>query len=324
MDSHNYWYGVLAMDFPLSALNRYLAMVNDEEEGDVYLYDSRLQPIAASGEVRPMATMFNNVELAQLAKDFESDTEGGLWLDSRYVNWVRLTNFDGVLIRVHTIEEGVHGKFANITIALMLFWTLFSVMLLGSWLVIRRMVHNMSQLQNTLEWQAWHDPLTRLFNRRALFERALVLAERAKAQGLPYAVIQIDLDHFKNINDRYGHHAGDRVLSHAASLVAGSLRTDDVSGRVGGEEFCVVLPGTTLEDATRIASRIRERINAREILIRQKCSIRISASFGVSSSVEQEEYDFEHLRTRADDRLYRAKENGRNQVCASDEPPASA
>lgn len=182
------------------------------------------------------------------------------------------------------------------------------------------MVHNMSRLQITLEWQAWYDPLTRLFNRRALFDRALALAERAKAQGLPYAVIQIDLDHFKNINDRHGHHIGDRVLSHAASLIAGSLRADDVSGRVGGEEFCVVLPGATLDDATRIASRIRKRINDREILIRQSQSIRISASFGVSSSFEKQEYDFEHLRTCADDRLYCAKQNGRNQVCVSDEP----
>lgn len=132
VDSRNYWYGVLVMDFLLSALNRYLATVNDEEEGNVYLYDSCLQPIAASGKMRPVAEMFNNVELAQLAKDFEGDTEGGLRLDSRYVNWVRLTNFDGVLIRVHTLEEGVHGKFGNITIALMLFWSLFSTMLLGS------------------------------------------------------------------------------------------------------------------------------------------------------------------------------------------------
>jgi hypothetical protein len=104
----------------------------------------------------------------------------------------------------------VRGDFGSISIVLALLWALFTAMLLISWLVIRRMVRNMYTLQNSLQWQAWHDPLTRLNNRGALFERAKQLAETCQQQSLPFSVIQIDLDHFKNINDLFGHQAGIR------------------------------------------------------------------------------------------------------------------
>lgn len=96
-------------------------------------------------------------------------------------------------------------------------------------------------LQSSLQWQAWHDTLTRLYNRGALFEKARPLAKMCQTHQHPFSVIQVDLDHFKAINDRFGHQAGDRVLSHAAGLISSSLRAQDVAGRVGGEEFCVIL-----------------------------------------------------------------------------------
>lgn len=76
-----------------------------------------------------------------------------------------------------------------------------------------------------------------------------------------FSVIQVDLDHFKAINDRFGHQAGDRVLSHAAGLISSSLRAQDVAGRVGGEEFCVILPGASLTEAAEVAERIRLKLN---------------------------------------------------------------
>ena len=101
----------------------------------------------------------------------EHDTRGGIRMDSRYVSWERLDHFDGVLVRVHTLSEGVRGDFGSISIALTLLWALFTTMLLISWYVIRRMVSNMYVLQSSLQWQAWHDTLTRLYNRGALFEK---------------------------------------------------------------------------------------------------------------------------------------------------------
>lgn len=173
-------------------------------------------------------------------------------------------------------------------------------------------------LQSSLLWQAWHDTLTRLYNRGALFEKARPLAKLCQTHQHPFSVIQVDLDHFKAINDRFGHQAGDRVLSHAAGLISSSLRAQDVAGRVGGEEFCVILPGASLTEAAEVAERIRLKLNEKEMLIAKSTTIRISASLGVSSSEETGDYDFEQLQSLADRRLYLAKQAGRNRVFASD------
>lgn len=311
----HYWYGVLAMDFSFATMRRLLvdAMV-DRAEGEYQLYDTRLNFIAASGSTTDEANQFDAREMAQIAHAVESDTRGGIRLGSRFISWERLDHFDGVVLRVHTLHEGVRGDFGSISIVLALLWALFTAMLLISWLVIRRMVSNMYTLQHSLQWQAWHDPLTRLNNRGALFERAKILAARCQQQSLPFSVIQIDLDHFKGINDRYGHQAGDKVLSHAAGLIASALRSSDVAGRVGGEEFCVVLPGLGLEEAARVAERIRSRIDGKEILVKNSTTLRVSASLGVSSAEEKDNYNFEQLQSIADARLYEAKQSGRNRV----------
>ena len=312
---NNYWYGVVALDFSVATMKRLLKdAVADHTEGEYQLYDTRLNLIASSEASASKINLFDDVERAQIASAIASDTEGGLRLGSRFVSWERLDHFNGVVLRVHTLDEGVRGDFGSISIVLALLWALFTAMLLISWLVIRRMVRNMYTLQNSLQWQAWHDPLTRLNNRGALFERAKQLAETCQQQSLPFSVIQIDLDHFKNINDLFGHQAGDKVLSHAAGLIATGLRTSDVAGRVGGEEFCVVLPGIALPEASAVAERIRSRIDSKEILVKKNTTIRISASFGVSCAHEKGNYNFEQLQSIADTRLYQAKQYGRNRV----------
>lgn len=311
----HYWYGVVAMDFSFSTMQRLLADATDDHaEGEYQLYDSRLNIIASSESPASLMNHFDEREMAQIAHAIESDTEGGIRLGSRFISWERLDHFDGVVLRVHTLHEGVQGDFGSISIVLALLWALFTAMLLISWLVIRRMVSNMYTLQNSLQWQAWHDPLTRLNNRGALFERARILAQQCQQQSLPFSVIQIDLDHFKSINDRFGHQAGDKVLSHAAGIIASGLRENDVAGRVGGEEFCVVLPGVALPEASMIAERIRARIDSKEILVKKSTTVHISASFGVSCAHEKGNYNFEQLQSIADSRLYLAKQGGRNQV----------
>lgn len=143
----------------------------------------------------------------------------------------------------------------------------------------------------------------------------MAVASACQRSGRPLSVIQLDLDHFKRINDRYGHQAGDRVLSTVASTLASTVREGDLLGRVGGEEFCVVLPNTTLQDAVAVAERLRLRIQGREVFLHNNVTLRVSASLGVSTSEEQGEYQFEALQSVADRRLYLAKQNGRNQVC---------
>jgi len=320
VDYQHYWYGALALDFTLPGLNKLLQdAVDGNGEGEFQLYDKGFNLLATSESVADNVNHFDEREPAQIAAALEKDTEGDIRLGSRYVNWHHLDHFNGLVLRIHTLREGANGDFGSITIALALLWLLFTAMLVGSWFVIRRMVSNMYRLQHSLQWQAWHDPLTRINNRGALFERAKALAKRCEQQKQPYSIMQMDLDHFKRINDRFGHQAGDKVLTHTAGLITRTIRESDVAGRIGGEEFCVVLPDTGPEQAMAIAERIRERINRREILVKKSQTTRISVSIGVSSAQENGHYDFEQLQSIADARLYQAKQRGRNQVVGQDE-----
>lgn len=320
VDHQHYWYGVLAIDFTVSAIKELLnEAVNGYEDGEYQIYDNQLMLLASTEKQADRISHFDERERAQLAFALEHDTQGGLRLGSRYLSWHRLDHFDGVLLRVHRLDEGMQGDFGRISVMLALLWLLFSAMLVGSWLLIRRMVSNMYSLQHTLQWQAWHDPMTRLHNRGALFDRATKLAAECQKRDQPFSVIQMDLDYFKGVNDRYGHQAGDKVLIHSAGLIASTIRDSDVAGRVGGEEFCVVLPNTTLAQAAQVAERIRARINRREILVKKSQTVRISVSIGVSGAEEGENYDFEQLQSIADARLYQAKQGGRNRVVSHDE-----
>jgi diguanylate cyclase (GGDEF)-like protein len=320
VDHQHYWYGVLAIDFTVTAVRELLnEAVGVYEDGEFQLYDNQLTLLASSEKESAKINHFDERERAQIAFALQHDTEGGLRLGSRYLSWHHLDHFDGVLLRVHRLDEGMQGDFGRISVVLALLWLLSTAMLLGSWLVIRRMVSNMYSLQHTLQWQAWHDPMTRLHNRGALFDRAIKMAAACQKQQQPFSVIQMDLDHFKGINDVYGHQAGDKVLIHSAGLIASTLREGDVAGRVGGEEFCVVLPNTSLAQAAVVAERIRARINRREILVKKSQTVRISVSIGVSSAQAGEDYEFEQLQSIADARLYQAKQSGRNRVVSQDE-----
>lgn len=322
VDYEGRWYGVLAMDFNINSMHKFLLDArHNEEEGTVMLYDSKFNLISSSASVVPSRSQFTQVQKAEIAKKVASaqrGEEGEIRMDSRFVTWSKLNNFDGFLVKVHTLKEGVQGEFGRISIVLTVLWILFTLVQLASWIVIRRLVRNMLTLQQTLTWRANFDTLTRLYNRGAFFDVANSMSKQCEQQKKPFSVIQIDLDFFKNINDRFGHHAGDKVLAHASAILGSSLRADDIAGRVGGEEFCVVLPGATLEDARVVAERIRARLNRRELLLKQGNTVRISASIGVSCALESRDYDFERLQSIADRRLYKAKQNGRNQVCTDD------
>lgn len=316
LDYQHYWLGVLAMDFDVASINAFLReAASAEQDGSYQLYNARMDLIANTGDT-PLE--LDTREQARLAGAIAQDTRGGIRLDQSYISWEHLKNFDGVILRIHTLAEGVRSDFGTISIALTLLWFLFTSILLISWIVIRRMVSNMIQLQYSLEWRAWYDTLTRLFNRGMLFERAGQLVAQSHQRQQSVAVIQLDLDHFKNINDTWGHQAGDRVLAHVAGLIGSTLRDGDIAGRVGGEEFSILLPATTLAEGVQMAERIRQRINAKEILVRKGTTIKVSASLGVSCSEEHQQYDFELLQSVADNRLYRAKQMGRNRVHAAD------
>lgn len=186
-----------------------------------------------------------------------------------------------------------------------------------------------------MEILAMHDTLTGLFNRRAIHDRALAELNRL-ARGtasFPLSVILLDVDRFKDINDRYGHEAGDRTLRRVAELLAGLLRSYDVVGRWGGEEFLMVLPGATAAEAGAAAERIRAKLIETPLPL-TGVSEYLSASLGVATlesdqglpspylDNELSESWLDQLVRAADHALYASKHAGRNRVTVAQPLPA--
>ncbi len=180
----------------------------------------------------------------------------------------------------------------------------------------RRILELQSELlsaREALREQATRDPLTCLWNRYSIFDILNGEINRAEREGSILAVVMADLDHFKEVNDTYGHLAGDSVLREAARRMASSLRSYDAVGRYGGEEFLVVLPGSSMASALNLAERLRS-IMAVEPMNVAESSLRISVSLGVTASARGMHATPEMLIRAADAALYRAKALGRNRV----------
>ena len=159
------------------------------------------------------------------------------------------------------------------------------------------------------------DALTGLVNRRS-FEMALAReVDRVARSGEPALLLMLDIDHFKAVNDGFGHDAGDEVLREFAVRLATNVRAIDLPCRLGGEEFVVVMPGASLEDATRVADRIRRDIEAQPFPIMGVAEgLTITVSIGVAASVAGDTP--EALLKRADEGVYEAKTSGRDRVIA--------
>ena len=163
------------------------------------------------------------------------------------------------------------------------------------------------------------DPLTGLFNRRGFSEACGRVIEREAMSGRPVTVMIFDIDHFKSINDRFGHPAGDEILKLFAVVVSSSLRLSDLSGRIGGEEFAALLP-CSLEEGVLVAERIR-RVFQNSDIVCEECPVDTTVSIGVAGGPAGTE--LEVLLAAADTALYQAKRTGRNKVEAAEELPLS-
>lgn len=204
-----------------------------------------------------------------------------------------------------------------ITLAIML-----GGLLLASWLSLR-IAHGvlttldaaqtaLRRQMETAELLARTDALTGLANRRAFDEVAQLEIQRAQRYGTPLTLVMADLDHFKAINDCHGHDAGDSVLQDFARILSASVRTVDLVGRWGGEEFAILMPGTDLQEATQAAERMRRQVEQSALSLAEG-SCRYTASFGVAA-FRSDMPTLASLLGRADAALYRAKAGGRNRV----------
>lgn len=167
--------------------------------------------------------------------------------------------------------------------------------------------------KNEIAERARRDPLTGLFNRRAFFEQA----QELEAQGAAFAILMIDIDHFKSINDNYGHLGGDRVLTHAARLIQGAFRTDDIACRYGGEEFCVLLRDCDRAQALQLAEGLVTRWAAEPLDVSDGQRVAVTTSVGVC--VRETGQSLLKTLQHADVALYSAKHQGRNRAVAHSE-----
>jgi diguanylate cyclase (GGDEF)-like protein len=188
----------------------------------------------------------------------------------------------------------------------------FHAMLLG--LVIGRILID-------LRYRSRHDALTGLLNRRAMEETLLLQMQRSRRTGEPFTVLMIDLDHFKTVNDRHGHAAGDRALKHTAAALKAELREVDAVGRFGGEEFLILMPGATVETALPVAERLRTALVV-DAPAAEGATLLLSASIGIAQWREPAE-EPSRLLMRADAALYDAKQRGRDCVVVDASDSAS-
>lgn len=169
------------------------------------------------------------------------------------------------------------------------------------------------ELQDELSEIARIDPLTGLYNRRAFDECCDIEFSRAQRSGAPFAIIMCDLDHFKNVNDEYGHHVGDEVLRRFANTLKEHIRKHDVVARFGGEEFVLLLPGKDTEQGLEVAEKLRAKTADTQITIGDDVCLTLSASFGVAH-YDSSDREWSAVLHRADNALYAAKKQGRNRV----------
>jgi len=171
------------------------------------------------------------------------------------------------------------------------------------------------QMEKELEFRARHDYLTDLFNRIELEKECQEEITRARRYQHSFSVFLLDIDHFKQINDKYGHLSGDQVLKQFAAFLQKTVRNTDYVARYGGEEFVVILPETSLKKAEELAERLRIKTTELTISLKQT-DIKVTVSIGISSYPEHGE-SYEKILEAADTAMYQSKTGGRNSVCSA-------
>jgi two-component system, cell cycle response regulator len=179
---------------------------------------------------------------------------------------------------------------------------------------INGMAAKLEQSQQALRELATIDGLTGVSNRREFNRRLTVEIERSRREGHPVSLLMVDIDHFKKLNDTYGHQSGDDALRHFSALIKKEVRPGDLPARYGGEEFAVILPHADRSDVFAVAERLRTLIAAQDIEIQNNQRVKVTASLGCAT-FPMDAATEESLMAEADAALYKAKKSGRNRVC---------
>ena len=191
------------------------------------------------------------------------------------------------------------------------------VIVLEGVVIFRPLIIRVREYSDNIEEIARIDSLTGVLNRRSIFDVANNELGRAKRYEHDLALIICDIDHFKKVNDTYGHQVGDEALKHFTQLIEKVIRKEDILGRIGGEEFLILLPHTNKENANVVAEKLRSTIEQYPLAFKDKgedTKLPMTASFGLTMFNKFTDTDSDDLYNRADEALYVAKESGRNRI----------
>lgn len=180
-----------------------------------------------------------------------------------------------------------------------------------SWFIIGLLL-KIDQLEAKMRNAATFDSLTGLLNRHAFTEQASETFDLAAKEGFEVSVLLVDIDHFKSINDKFGHACGDKVLATFGKVITHITRKDDVVGRLGGEEFAFLLPKASQDEAWKFSQGLHEAIN-NTVFDHDECVIRMTVSIGIVTAPIGAASNIEKTLSMADKAMYLAKKNGRNQ-----------
>lgn len=200
---------------------------------------------------------------------------------------------------------------------------LFLYMILGTSAAFGTFSYLLGSNEERFAEQSIRDPLTELHNRRFFQDRFEQELAQFLRSGTPVTIVLIDLDHFKAVNDTYGHQAGDVVLKEAAKRMRGVVRREDVLARVGGEEFAVLMPGGNTENGRVLAERIRNAIQDTPVILPTRSALPVKATLGVAGADRTPVENSAQLYSAADAALYAGKEAGRNRVVVHGSAPGS-
>lgn len=308
VDEQGVFLGATGVGLDLDEISAKLASYQARYQNNVFLLTREGELLLGDAGSFTGTRLRDVPELSSLAPELLNKDRGMFqyqigdeqWLlDSRYI-----PELDLILC--------VEARAAKVTDALFLplIYTVL-ICLIVMVVVILLIVRVIRHYQKELEKLAWFDPLTALLNRRAFSERYREMQSLHGCAGEPISLLMLDIDHFKQVNDRFGHHHGDQVLQRMAALLKSVLRPSDQLGRWGGEEFALLLPNTYQKEALDIADRIRVEVKE-DALLTQLNQGTLSVSIGVAE--QQDHLNIEtHIRA-ADRGLYQAKEQGRDRV----------
>jgi diguanylate cyclase (GGDEF)-like protein len=225
------------------------------------------------------------------------------------VLFTQLIRFFIFLLTNGNMDDLFRGSsFVSSLISPLVLAPVFSWYFVGAFFKIRDLEKQMREL-------ATYDSMTNLYNRGSCLlalENTIRQMKRAKTD---LAVLYLDIDHFKDINDTHGHDVGDIVIKRFANYLKTSLRESDIIGRIGGEEFLIGLPGSDLENGQFVAEKLRKGVENESIALGNSITIRFTVSIGLSVHRHNEETSTMEILKKADIALYKAKQSGRNRVC---------